>query len=127
MLAQNDTGTQTDANGGIELPTVEVTANQQGTAGAGGEGAGGTGCGSYGGAPCSGFGGAGLAQDPFNTSYVLPDAQHRHQDRYAGHGHALQCSVGHPAGAAGSAGITLRPGVAECQRRDSLGRMLYRT
>ncbi len=74
VLAQNDTGAQTDANGGITLPTVEVTANQQGTAGAGGEGAGGTGCGSYGGAPCSGFGGAGLAQDPFNTSYVLPDA-----------------------------------------------------
>ena len=41
------------------MPTVDVTANQQG---AGGEGAGG------------GFGGAGPAQDPFNTSYVLPDA-----------------------------------------------------
>jgi iron complex outermembrane receptor protein len=69
MLAQNDTGTQTDANG-ITLPTVDVTANQQGAGG----GSGGTGCGEYGGAPCSGFGGAGLAQDPFNTTYVLPDA-----------------------------------------------------
>ncbi|MGO9112172.1 MAG: TonB-dependent siderophore receptor [Thermoguttaceae bacterium] len=58
VLAQNDTGTQTDANGAITLPTVDVTANQQG--------AGGTGGGS--------FGGAGPAQDPFNTSYVLPDA-----------------------------------------------------
>ncbi|MGO9720581.1 MAG: secretin and TonB N-terminal domain-containing protein, partial [Methylocella sp.] len=72
ILAQNDTGAQTDANGAITLPTVDVTANQQGAPGGGG--AGGSGCGSYGGAPCSGFGGAGLAQDPFNTSYVLPDA-----------------------------------------------------
>ncbi|HTV32372.1 MAG TPA: TonB-dependent siderophore receptor [Methylocella sp.] len=63
VLAQNDTGTQSDANGAVALPTVEVTANQ-----------GGTGCGPYGGAPCSGFGGAGPAQDPYNTSYVLPDA-----------------------------------------------------
>jgi len=52
-----------NGNGAIELPTVEVTANQQST-----------GCGPYGGAPCSGFGGAGLAQDPYNTSYVLPEA-----------------------------------------------------
>ncbi|MGO9237058.1 MAG: TonB-dependent siderophore receptor [Methylocella sp.] len=73
VLAQNDTGTQTDANGASELPTVEVTANQQG-APAGGAGGGGTGCGPYGGAPCSGFGGAGLAQDPYNPSYVLPTA-----------------------------------------------------
>jgi iron complex outermembrane recepter protein len=64
VLAQNATGTQTDAGGAIELPTVEVTANQTGA----------TGCGPYGGAPCSGFGGAGLAQDPYNTSYVLPTA-----------------------------------------------------
>ena len=72
MLAQNDTGTQSDAGGGITLPTVDVTASQQGAGGAGGGS--GTGCGPYGGAPCSGFGGAGLAQDPFNPSYVLPDA-----------------------------------------------------
>ena len=72
VLAQNATGAQTDANGAMALPTVEVEASQQGVGGAGG--AGGTGCGPYGGAPCSGFGGAGLAQDPFNPSYVLPDA-----------------------------------------------------
>jgi len=70
ILAQNDTGTQTDANG-ITLPTVEVTASQGGAPGGGG---GGTGCGPYGGASCSGFGGAGPAQDPYNTSYTLPTA-----------------------------------------------------
>ncbi|HXW70661.1 MAG TPA: TonB-dependent receptor [Methylocella sp.] len=63
VLAQNDTGTRSDA-GAIALPTVDVTATQNS----------GTGCGEYSGAPCSGFGGAGLAQDPYNTSYVLPDA-----------------------------------------------------
>jgi iron complex outermembrane recepter protein len=65
------TGDQPSAEGGgaTPLPEVEVEANQQGPGGAGS-----TGCGEYGGAPCSGFGGAGLAQDPFNTSYVLPDA-----------------------------------------------------
>ena len=63
MLAQADTGVRSDAGGAIPLPTVEVEAPQ-----------GGTGCGEYGGAPCSGFGGAGLAQDPFNPSYVLPYA-----------------------------------------------------
>jgi len=68
VLAQNDTGAQSDANGAIALPEVDVTATQGGGAG------GGTGCGEYGGAPCSGFGGAGAAQDPFNTTYVLPDA-----------------------------------------------------
>jgi len=51
-------------SGAIALPTVEVTATQNS----------GTGCGPYGGAPCSGFGGAGLAQDPYNTSYTLPTA-----------------------------------------------------
>ncbi|HXW71112.1 MAG TPA: TonB-dependent siderophore receptor [Methylocella sp.] len=70
ILAQNDTSTRSDA-GAIELPTVDVTATQ---GAAGGGGPGGTGCGPYGGAPCSGFGGAGLAQDPFNPSYVLPTA-----------------------------------------------------
>ena len=62
VLAQNDTGAQTDANSAITLPTVDVTANQQGAPGGGGEGTGG------------GFGGAGPGQDPFNNSYVLPDA-----------------------------------------------------
>ncbi|HUO00789.1 MAG TPA: TonB-dependent receptor, partial [Bradyrhizobium sp.] len=71
ILAQNDTGAQTDAGGAPELPEVDVTASQSGAGGGGGTG---TGCGQYGGAPCTGFGGAGLAQDPFNTSYVLPDA-----------------------------------------------------
>jgi iron complex outermembrane recepter protein len=73
VLAQNATaGAQTDAGGGITLPTVEVTASQGGAGGGGGGS--GTGCGEYGGAPCSGFGGAGLAQDPYNPSYVLPEA-----------------------------------------------------
>jgi TonB-dependent siderophore receptor len=66
VLAQNATGAQSDAGGEV-LPTVEVEAPQGGPGG-------GTGCGPYGGAPCSGFGGAGLAQDPFNPSYVLPSA-----------------------------------------------------
>jgi iron complex outermembrane receptor protein len=61
ILAQNDTGAQSDA-GGLTLPTVEVTATQGGGAG-GGQG---TGDGSY--------GGAGPGQDPYNTSYVLPDS-----------------------------------------------------
>jgi iron complex outermembrane recepter protein len=51
VLAQNDTGAQTDA-GAITLPTVEVTANPQAT-------------------PGSGYGGAGPAQDPYNTSYTI--------------------------------------------------------
>ncbi len=59
-----------DAAGAIALPEVEV----EGAAGSGGgAGASSTGCGQYGGAPCSGYGGAGLAQDPLNTTYVLPD------------------------------------------------------
>ncbi len=53
VLAQNDTGTQTDA-GAIALPTVEVTARRAATG--------------------KGFGGAGPAQDPYNTTYVLKDA-----------------------------------------------------
>ncbi len=70
MLAQNDAATQSDA-GAVALPAIDVA----GSGGAGsGEGSGGAGCGQYGGAPCSGFGGAGLAQDPFNTTYVLPEA-----------------------------------------------------
>ena len=52
------------SGGTTPLPPVDVN---------GAEGSG-TGCGLYGGAPCSGYGGAGLAQDPFNPSYVLPDA-----------------------------------------------------
>ena len=52
------------SGGTTPLPPVDVN----GTKGSG------TGCGLYGGAPCSGYGGAGLAQDPFNPSYVLPDA-----------------------------------------------------
>ena len=52
------------SGGTTPLPPVDVN---------GAEGSG-TGCGLYGGAPCSGYGGAGLAQDPFNPTYVLPDA-----------------------------------------------------
>ena len=64
--AQAQTADQsTAASGGTTpLPPVDVNGAQGG----------GTGCGLYGGAPCGGYGGAGLAQDPFNTTYVLPDA-----------------------------------------------------
>ena len=62
-LAQTADQPAAASAGTTPLPPVDVNGNQ-----------GGTGCGLYGGAPCSGYGGAGLAQDPFNPSYVLPDA-----------------------------------------------------
>ncbi len=74
MLAQNDAGTQSDA-GAVALPAIDVAGAAGPGAGAGAVGVGSDAtCGVYGGAPCGGFGGAGLAQDPFNPSYVLPDA-----------------------------------------------------
>jgi iron complex outermembrane receptor protein len=78
VLAQNNNGSRTDAvpAGAEALPTIDIGAAQPVQAGPGGEGQGaspgiagagnGTGAGSY--------GGAGLAQDPYNHSYVLPDA-----------------------------------------------------
>lgn len=53
VLAQNDTGAQSDAGGQV-LPTVEVTAEQ--------------------GSDGKSFGGAGPQQDPYNQTYVLQDA-----------------------------------------------------
>ncbi|MGO9772060.1 MAG: secretin and TonB N-terminal domain-containing protein, partial [Roseiarcus sp.] len=77
ILAQNSTGTQTDAvpAGAEALPTIDVGAARP-VVGGPGEGQGtnpgieaagsATGAGSY--------GGAGPAQDPYNHSYVLPDS-----------------------------------------------------
>ena len=110
-LAQTADQPAAASAGTTPLPPVDVNGNQ-----------GGTGCGLYGGAPCSGYGGAGPAQDPYNTVLRPARRQHRHQDRYADHGHAAQRSGDPPAGAAGSAGRHPRPGLAECQRRDGFAK-----
>lgn len=55
MLAQNDTGVRNDA-GAEALPTIDIGAEQPPKPGRGG------------------YGGAGAAQDPYNTSYQLPNA-----------------------------------------------------
>ncbi len=58
VLAQNDAGTQSDA-GAIALPAVDVEGSGSGGGGGAGDGS---------------FGGAGPAQDPYNKTYVLPNA-----------------------------------------------------
>ena len=104
---------ETPARAQEQLPTIDVGAARP-VAGGPGEGQGtNPGIAAAGsGSDTGGYGGAGPAQDPYNKTYVLRERQRRHQDRYAGHGHAAERSVGQPAGAAGSADHRPRPGVA---------------
>ena len=80
ILAQNSTGTQTDAvpAGAEPLPTIEVGAARP-VAGGSGDGQGTSPgiagpVGSETGTGPGGYGGAGPAQDPYNKSYVLQNA-----------------------------------------------------
>jgi len=66
VLAQNDTGSRTDVSGAEALPPIEVGAEQPAQTVAGGQESRGAGGGVAPKLP--------PAQDPYNTTYVLPDA-----------------------------------------------------
>jgi len=70
VLAQNDTGTGSDASHRQALPTIEVGAAKPAVASETGAG----GPGDRDGTSITGYGGAGAAQDPYNKSYVLEKA-----------------------------------------------------